>query len=210
MILHQQTLASANNYLGYTNIKGLLWGPFFTAKYLEGKDMKKIIIIGYVIALASCDISIPKKAFSDTLNFSSSNTIYNAVQKLGLDENTDRQELKEFLEIDPARTEWCAAFINSVLEESGIISNKDHKYPLTARAFLDWGNKVTKENIQPGDIVVFPRGNQGWQGHAGFYINTVEIEGIEYYKILGGNQNDRVSIENYKSSTVLGIRRYVN
>ena len=93
-----------------------------------------------------------------------------------------------------------------MLEESDIESNKDHKYPLTARAFLDWGHKVSKEDIRPGDIVVFPRGNQGWQGHVGFYLKTEIINGIEYYWILGGNQSNKVSIVRYRASNALGIR----
>lgn len=141
------------------------------------------------------------------IEISTNTPINNAANKIGLEERRDRAELKEFLEIDPVRTEWCAAFVNSVLEESNIPSNKDHRYPLTARAFLDWGDTISKDDIQPGDIVVFPRGNQGWQGHVGFYIRTLEINGENYYAILGGNQDDKVSIDIFRVSTVLGIRR---
>jgi uncharacterized protein (TIGR02594 family) len=173
--------------------------------------MKKIIItLGCVLVSAGCNLSTPSTANSNLIVAASSNPIHSAAQRIGLNERSDRQELKDFLEVDPVRTEWCAAFVNSVLEESGIVSNKDHKYPLTARAFLDWGNKVNKEDIQPGDIVIFPRGNQGWQGHVGFYISTIELNGIEYYAILGGNQNDKVSIDRYRSSAALGIRRNLN
>jgi cell wall-associated NlpC family hydrolase len=80
-------------------------------------------------------------------------------------------------------------------------------YPLTARAFLDWGQKISKQDIKPGDIVVFPRGNQGWQGHVGFYLKTQTINGVEYYLILGGNQRNKVSIVPYRASRALGIRR---
>lgn len=149
--------------------------------------------------LAGCDLQ------SSLAN--ETNPVYRAADMIGLEEKNNRQELKAFLGVDPVRTEWCAAFVNSVLEESGIVSNKDHKYPLTARAFLDWGIKISKEDIVPGDIVVFPRGNQGWEGHVGFYIRTIIVDNVEYYAILGGNQSDKVSIELFKTSTVLGIRR---
>ena len=119
----------------------------------------------------------------------------------------NRAELREFTGVDPVRTEWCAAFVNSVLEESNIESNRSHKYPLTARAFLDWGQRVSKENIKPGDIVVFPRGNSSWQGHVGFYLKTQIVNGVEYYLILGGNQSNKVSIVTYRSNRALGIRR---
>jgi uncharacterized protein (TIGR02594 family) len=135
------------------------------------------------------------------------NPTIKAIQYVGLTERQDRQELKELTGVDPVRTEWCAAFVNAVLEESDIKSNNDHKYPLTARAFLDWGQKISKENIKPGDLVVFPRGNQGWQGHVGFYLKTEIVNGKEYYLILGGNQNNKVSIVPYRASRALGIRR---
>ena len=76
-----------------------------------------------------------------------------------------------------------------------------------ARSFLDWGIPVSKKNIQPGDIVVFPRGDQDWKGHVGFYIKTQIVDGKEYYYILGGNQKNKVSLELYRSNRALDIRR---
>ena len=122
-------------------------------------------------------------------------------------ERTHRAELRELTGVDPVRTEWCAAFVNAVLEESNMQSNNDHKYPYTARAFLDWGQPVSKDDIHSGDVVVFPRGNSSWQGHVGFYLATREINGVEYYLILGGNQSNKVSIKAYRASKALGIRR---
>lgn len=122
-------------------------------------------------------------------------------------ERTHRAELRELTGVDPVRTEWCAAFANAVLEESNIESNNDHKYPYTARAFLDWGQAVSKDDIRPGDVVIFPRGNSSWQGHVGFYLTTRVINGAEYYMILGGNQSNKVSIVPYRASKALGIRR---
>jgi len=135
------------------------------------------------------------------------NPTIQAIQYVGYTERSNRQELRELTGVDPVRTEWCAAFVNAVLEETGIESNKGHAYPLTARAFLDWGKKVSKEEIEPGDIVVFPRGNNSWQGHVGFYLKTLKINGLDYYMILGGNQNNKVSIVPYRASRALGIRR---
>jgi uncharacterized protein (TIGR02594 family) len=157
-----------------------------------------------VVLLASCD---RQAISSETINVGNANPLYEAVQYNGLHERTDREVLAQYVGVDPVRTEWCAAFVNAVLEESNITSNSNHKYPLTARAFLDWGESVPKDDIQPGDIVVFPRGNQGWQGHVGFYLRTEEINGIAYYWILGGNQRNKVSVVRYKQSSVLGIRR---
>ena len=161
----------------------------------------KIVIT--LLFLTGCDTTISNFAVPRAPN-----PLDHAVEKIGLEERKDRQELKSFVGVDPVRTEWCAAFVNAVLDESDIPSNNNHEYPLTARAFLDWGEPISKENIYPGDIVIFPRGNQGWQGHVGFYISTVTINEIEFYQILGGNQSNKVSIELYRVSSVLGIRRY--
>ena len=147
------------------------------------------------------NITEPRKI----INLGPINPVYLAVQYNGMHERTDRAELKELLDVDPVRTEWCAAFVNAVLEESGIVSNNDHKYPLTARAFLDWGQGISKEDIVPGDLVVFPRGNQGWQGHVGFYIG--EHLDSDRWVILGGNQSNSVRYDLYNPRRALGIRR---
>ena len=132
-----------------------------------------------------------------------------AYKFIGAHEKSNRAEIKEFTGVDPVRTEWCAAFVNAVLNDSNIEGSESvSKYPLTARSFLSWGEKV--EYPERGDIVVFPRGGVSWQGHVGFYLATVEIEGISYYWILGGNQNNSVSLELYRADNALGIRRPIH
>lgn len=136
------------------------------------------------------------------------NPVYNAVEKIGLHEQKDRKEIKEYTGVDPVRTEWCAAFVNAVLNESGIPGSESvSEYPLMARSFLTWGEKV--RDPQPGDLIIFPRGDESWQGHVGFYLNTVYVNGVKKYYILGGNQKNKVSIEMYTASRALGIRRVI-
>ena len=132
-----------------------------------------------------------------------------AVEYINLNETNDRQEIKAFVGVDPVRTEWCAAFLNAVHESSGIpsLNTIEHEYPLTARGYLDWGVEV--DYPLPGDVVVFPRGNQGWQGHVGLFIEHREINGVLYFMILGGNQNNSVSIEPYRADMAIGIRRHI-
>ena len=174
----------------------------------------KYILGSIVLVLSACStpsisVDIQPEQSRQEIRVENGNPTIKAIQYINYTERTHRAELKELTGVDPVRTEWCAAFINAVLEESNIESNNDHKYPLTARAFLDWGQKVSKEDILPGDIVVFPRGNQGWQGHVGFYLKTQVINGVEYYLILGGNQSNKVSIVPYRANKALGIRRGV-
>ena len=149
--------------------------------------------------------SVEEKTPEVVIKIERKNPVFQAVQYLDYTEKEDRRALKELTGVDPVRIEWCAAFANAILEQSNIPSNKDHKYPLTARAFLDWGEKVDKP--QMGDIVVFPRGSEGWQGHVGFYVKEQVIDGVLYYYILGGNQKNSVRVDLYEASKAIGIRR---
>lgn len=128
-----------------------------------------------------------------------------AVEFLGMNEYQNRNQIKELTGVDPVRTEWCAAFVNAILEMDGIpsLNDIDHPYPLTARGFLQWGMPVAKEDIQKGDLVIFPRGNSSWQGHVGFFIQEYNGQWI----ILGGNQDNTVSYKLFNPSRAIGIRR---
>ena len=96
-------------------------------------------------------------------------------------------------------TAWCAAFVGAMLEESGIESTK----ALNARAYLEWGKSVPIDKAQPGDIVVFWRGNpNGWQGHVGFFHAKVG----DNIRVLGGNQRDQVNLALYPADRLLGVR----
>ena len=172
----------------------------------------KYLLGGIILAVSACSISPSigieheEPEFRHEIRVARDNPTIEAASYLGFTERENRAELKEFTGVDPVHTEWCAAFVNAVLRESEIAGSESvSNYPLTARSFLRWGTKVT--DPQPGDIVVFPRGNSSWQGHVGFYLKTIQISGVDYYMILGGNQDNKVSIVPYRASKALGIRR---
>ena len=130
---------------------------------------------------------------------------------VGLQERQDRTYLRDLVGVDPVRTEWCAAFVNAVLEIDGIPGSESvSDNPLMARSFLDWGVEVAKADVKRGDIVVFPRGTQGWQGHVGFYVETRIEDGKEWWVILGGNQSNEVRYDLYPANRAIGVRRYIN
>lgn len=148
-----------------------------------------------ILILASCGVQSHEPSLAIT-----------ASEYVGLHEKDNREELKEFLNVDPVRTEWCAAFVNSVLEVNGKpnLHTIGYKYPLTARGFLQWGEPVDfHDEIQIGDIVVFPRGDVSWQGHVGFFVGKVGEDWI----ILGGNQDNKVGYNLYKPYNAIGVRR---
>lgn len=74
--------------------------------------------------------------------------------------------------------------------------------PLGARNWLNWGHPVTRAAL--GDILIFWRGSKGgYQGHVTMYVGEDDTA----FHCLGGNQNDRVSIERKPKNRLLGIRR---
>ena len=98
-------------------------------------------------------------------------------------------------------TAWCAAFAGAMLQLGGLPSTRK----LNARSYLEWGRPVDLDAAQPGDIVVFSRGDpNGWTGHVGFFVRR---EG-QTIKVLGGNQGNRVGVDAYPVSRLLGVRRW--
>ena len=125
---------------------------------------------------------------------------------IGMNENVDNAVIADFIrsfagvEIDPAQTAWCAAFVNGILGFDGIQGTGK----LNARSFLNFGNEV-KGEPKIGDVVVFSRGDpNGWQGHVGFFKGYDANGNI---LVLGGNQSDSVSVASYSSERLLGVRR---
>jgi uncharacterized protein (TIGR02594 family) len=163
--------------------------------------MKKYLLLA-LLFLPSC---------SEIKNNIENNSVITAQPYIGLQERVHRTDLKELLDVDPVRTEWCAAFVNAVLELDGIPgSDSVSDVPLMARSFLFWGERVEPADIQRGDVVVFPRGTQGWQGHVGFYVDTQVVNGKEIWIVLGGNQSNEVRYDFFSPNKALGIRRYSN
>lgn len=98
-----------------------------------------------------------------------------------------------------ATTPWCAAFANAILIEAGYKGTGS----FMARSFLNWGKAVSSP--RKGDIVVFSRGKPP-SGHVAFYMKDY---GRDHILVLGGNQRDKVCIQSYPKSRVLGYRRAV-
>ena len=102
--------------------------------------------------------------------------------------------------VDDDDTPWCAAFVGSVLAQTGMQGTGQ----LNARSYLEWGEAVDLTRAKRGDIVVFWRvSRDGWQGHVGFYHG---IDGNNIL-VLGGNQGNAVSVAPYSADRLLGVRR---
>jgi uncharacterized protein (TIGR02594 family) len=97
---------------------------------------------------------------------------------------------------------WCAAFVNWCLREAGLEGTGSAQ----ARSFLRWGFTIPVEKIEPGDVVVFSRGNRSEQGHVAFFLEWTS-ERNRCMNIIGGNQSDRVSVATYSTQRLLSVRR---
>lgn len=105
---------------------------------------------------------------------------------------------------------WCSAFVYS-LALLWDLPRPGGNY-LRARSWLNVGQIVPLEEAESGfDIVILKRGG-GEQppahvtdapGHVGFYV-AHHRSGL---MLLGGNQGDQVSIDEYLTDRVLGVRR---
>ena len=111
---------------------------------------------------------------------------------------------------------WCAAFVFNFAWELDLPrpNRKDGLNEAAARSWLRVGSAVVPEKAVRGfDVVILKRGggNQPGpetltaQGHVGFFdgLDTANRR----VSVLGGNQNDSVSIANFSFDQILGVRR---
>ena len=154
-----------------------------------------------IMLLCGCIPVIESKSLNDP------QPVDTAAQFDGFDEKQHRTEIKALIGLDPRRYEWCAAFVNSILELHDVPGSESvSEHPLLARSFLKWGEPVEEPEL--GDIVVFTRSNSNWKGHVGFYIESTVIDGVPSYIVLGGNQDNMINHKAYPTSRLLGIRRF--
>jgi uncharacterized protein (TIGR02594 family) len=92
-------------------------------------------------------------------------------------------------------TAWCSAFVNFCVEKAGFAGTDS----AMARSWLNWGRGTN--TAVTGCIVVFERGAPP-SGHVAFYVS--ESGGM--IKVLGGNQGNKVSIQEYDRDRLLGFR----
>ncbi len=92
---------------------------------------------------------------------------------------------------------WCSAFVNWCLQQAGL----QVTYSGLARSFLSYGLEAL--NPMPGDIVVFKRTNDPTKGHVAFFLDTHK----DWIYVLGGNQQNRVGVNAYRTRDILSYRR---
>lgn len=117
----------------------------------------------------------------------------------GASESKNRGGINSFLkkggvDIDAAQTAWCAAFVNSSLEQVGVKGSGS----LTANSFQNWGSSVNLADVMRGDVLLQSRGLGAGQagGHVGFATGSSRMgaSGLQL-EMLSGNSGDAVSTE---------------
>lgn len=117
----------------------------------------------------------------------------------------DNSQILAMLKLDhtwPEHDEvpWCSAFVNYIAWLMRLPRSKS----LMARSWLDVGVPIPSFKAKPGyDIVIISRGNNPRLGHVGFFSSIVDFN----VNILGGNQSNTVSVAEFDSDRILGIRR---
>jgi uncharacterized protein (TIGR02594 family) len=117
-----------------------------------------------------------------------------AANFVGLSEKRNTSTLQKLTGVNPRKTPWCAAFINSILKNSGHKTSGSN----LASSFKNYG--VPVRNPSQGDIVVLRR-------HVGIFVGYVNRNGRRYVAVLGGNQSNRVQVSYYPASKVVAYRR---
>jgi uncharacterized protein (TIGR02594 family) len=117
-----------------------------------------------------------------------------AARFVGLHERVNRDMLQSIIKIDPARTAWCGAFVNAMLDQTGYTRSDSNQ----ARSFLRYG--VATREPKKGDIVVL-------RSHVGFFDGYTYRNGRKYVMVLGGNQSNRVQTSTFLASQVITYRK---
>lgn len=99
-------------------------------------------------------------------------------------------------------TPWCSAFVNWCMERAGIQGTGR----ANARSWLTWGQPLQMPRV--GAVMVFSREQAGASaGHVSLFVRDEQMpSGKTVYWCLGGNQNNRVSVNMYPAARLIGIR----
>ena len=128
------------------------------------------------------------------------NIFNRAFSYVGLHERSNRTQIKTVTKIDPARTPWCAAFVNGVLSQMGIRGTGSNM----AISFAKY--KTATSTPQKGDIVVIRTG-RARRGSSGNHVGFFQGFKGDKVAVLGGNQSNRVKVSYFSRRSVITYRK---
>jgi uncharacterized protein (TIGR02594 family) len=126
-----------------------------------------------------------------------------ARRELGVREGKDDTRILQYhqctgLKARSSKVPWCASYVCFCLEQEGVKSTRS----AAAASYKMFGKE---SEVRPGAIIVFgPKDlDSGHTGHVGFVNATPK--GL-YVQVVSGNQNNRVTLKNYRISDAVAIR----
>ena len=148
-----------------------------------------LALLCLILALTSGFVPITTSANAGTFAI--------AKKYMGLHENKHTGKLRKAIGVNPRRTPWCGAFAGTVAKRAGKKAPGGH---LKAASWKRAGKAVSLKNAKKGDVVVV-RTKRGH--HVGFYAGRTKGR----VQLLGGNQSNMVRISNYRTGSVVSVRR---
>lgn len=157
-----------------------------------------VFILSLFAIFAAPTQSYAFKEFDDMANSvvgGFSGVISTASSYIGLHERRNSGTLRRVTKVNPARTPWCAAFVNGVLRENGRRGTGSN----AASSFRNYGSATSSP--APGDIALIRRrGGSGY--HVGFFKGYATRNGRTMVAVVGGNQSNKVSVAYYPAGKV--------
>lgn len=118
-----------------------------------------------------------------------------APEVLGYFKDVDRSD------VTSDEVAWCAAFAGSCLSRGGVLLTIPRAERLLARSYLNVGTPIDAPRV--GCLAVFTRGDPtAATGHVGFVVGITST----HLAILGGNQANAVTVQNFPRACLLGLR----
>jgi uncharacterized protein (TIGR02594 family) len=94
------------------------------------------------------------------------------------------------LHTDQDETPWCSAFVNWVITKSGRRGTNN----AAAISWLKWGAHLSTPRYGAIVVIYNPNHERGSSGnHVGFWVSETST----HFKLLGGNQGDKVKYADF-------------
>jgi uncharacterized protein (TIGR02594 family) len=106
---------------------------------------------------------------------------------------------------------WCSVAMASAAKAAGLPFPPPNVNP-AARSWLTMGVRVAPGDVQPGDVVVWPRGKASWKGHVNCVQDVRHRGGKVEVRAIGGNQSNAVTLTGWADlagALPNGVRRLV-
>jgi len=91
---------------------------------------------------------------------------------------------------------WCSSFVNWCMQQAGVSGTK-------SAAAISWMHRGKPSAAIPGPITIIHNRNAAGSGltASGYHVGFLVEEGPSHYRLLGGNQHNRVQYSNFSKAS---------